>query len=75
MINFYACVTRSWFSMSNISFVFHGRIIGGKLRNNVEGRPCWLTEEELRKRFDRHSLKILEDYLCYRRQKLQPPAA
>ena len=66
LIRFYSQTSPNWLSMSNLSFVYHGHIVGGQLRNSVEGRPLWLTEEELRHRLDAHSVAILEDYLEYR---------
>ncbi|GCF06462.1 NUDIX hydrolase [Dictyobacter arantiisoli] len=70
LIGFYSCPSHSWLNMSNLSFVYHARVTGGSLRNNIEGRPCWVAESELRERLDKHTLKIFDDYLSYRaRQK------
>ncbi len=52
--------------MSNMSFVYQARVVGGQLRNNIEGRPRWLYEPELRARLDKHAQGILDDYLRYR---------
>lgn len=65
LINFYSLVTTDWRAMSTISFVYHAHVRGGLLRPGMEGRPCWLTEEELRQRMDRQSLRVLDDYLGY----------
>ncbi|WP_376795933.1 NUDIX domain-containing protein [Thermogemmatispora sp.] len=73
LINFYSLVPTDWRALSTVSFVYRGRVRGGHLRTGVEGRPCWLTEEELRRRMDPHSLRVLDDYLGYcqrRRQEL-----
>ncbi|WP_162179569.1 NUDIX domain-containing protein [Thermogemmatispora carboxidivorans] len=69
LINFYSLATTDWRSMSTVSFVYHASVRGGLLRPGMEGRPCWLTEEELRQRMDCHSLRILDDYLSYRQRR------
>ncbi len=66
LINFYSCASSAWTNMSTISFAFEAHITGGELRTNIEGRPLWLSEQELRTRFSPHSLRILEDYLLQR---------
>ncbi len=71
LINFYSLATTSWGALSTISFVYHARVRGGQLRAGMEGRPCWLTEGELRQRMDRHSLRVLDDYLRYRQQRCE----
>jgi ADP-ribose pyrophosphatase YjhB (NUDIX family) len=69
VINYYAFKNRSWYSMNNICFVFHGKVVGGELRNNIEGCPYWLHETELYARLGTHSRMILADYQAYRNQK------
>ena len=54
LIGFYACTSARWTSMSNMSFVYQARVVGGQLRNNIEGRPRWLYEPELRARLAQH---------------------
>jgi ADP-ribose pyrophosphatase YjhB (NUDIX family) len=66
LINIYPRASTSFFSMSAICFFYHGKVTGGKLRNNIEGKPRWLTEDELRARIDGNLVKILEDYLRFR---------
>lgn len=65
LIGFYSSASSSWLNMSNLSFVYQAHVVGGKLRNNIEGRPCWITEADLRRRLDKHTLGIFEDYLRY----------
>ena len=69
LISFYSCPSTSWWNMSNLSFVFEAKVIGGQLRKNMEGHPRWVTEEELRQRLDKHTLSIFEDYQEYRLKK------
>jgi ADP-ribose pyrophosphatase YjhB (NUDIX family) len=66
LINIYPRTSTSLFKMSTICLVFRAEILGGKLRKSIEGVPKWLTEDELRARFDTHKLGILEDYLRFR---------
>jgi ADP-ribose pyrophosphatase YjhB (NUDIX family) len=68
LVGFYSCASSSWLNMSNLSFVYQAHIVGGQLRNNIEGRPLWMTEDELRRRLDRHTLGILDDFLRYLEQ-------
>ena len=67
LINIYARTSTSPFTMSSICFVYRAEIEGGKVCKNIEGTPLWLTEEELRNRFDAYTLGILEDYLRFRK--------
>ena len=54
---------------------YAAEVIGGVLRNSVEGRACWLHEEELRKRLSPHSRGILDDYLRSRPLQRAIPAS
>lgn len=75
LIGFYSRPSTTWLSMSTLSFVYHARVTGGALRNNIEGRPRWISEAELRPRLDTHTLDILEDYLRYRKRQREGCAA
>jgi ADP-ribose pyrophosphatase YjhB (NUDIX family) len=63
LIGTYFSASDSFLNMSTVSCVYAAEVIGGVLRNGVEGRACWLHEEELRKRLSPHSRGILDDYL------------
>ncbi len=65
LIGFYSSASSSWLHMSNLSFVYQAHVVGGELQNNIEGRPYWITEADLRSRLDKHTLGIFEDYLRY----------
>jgi ADP-ribose pyrophosphatase YjhB (NUDIX family) len=67
LINIYARTSKSLFNMSTICFIYRAEVLGGKLCKNIEGVPLWLTEDELRNRFDAYTLGILEDYLRFRK--------
>jgi ADP-ribose pyrophosphatase YjhB (NUDIX family) len=74
LIGHYMLITHDWSAMSSISFVFHAQIVGGELQKNIEGRPHWLPEQELRARMQGHNQTILDDYLRYRARRQQPAA-
>lgn len=62
MVGCYTLTSDSWTNMSNLSFVFQARVTGGELRDNIEGRPCWLSEDELYVQLNEHGRRILTDY-------------
>ena len=68
LINYYTWASDRVTRMSTISFAFHGKVVGGELRNNMEGRPLWLTLDELRPRLRGHAQNVLDDYLRARSQ-------
>ncbi|HLZ56248.1 MAG TPA: NUDIX hydrolase [Ktedonosporobacter sp.] len=68
LIGYYPLISNQWTTMSNMSFVYSARVIGGELKSSMEGRALWLPEQELRARFGEHSLRVLDDYLLYREQ-------
>lgn len=67
-IGVYTCASDHCTNMSTVSCVYAASIVGGALRSSCEGRPCWLSEGELRMRLSQHSRGILDDYLRYREQ-------
>jgi ADP-ribose pyrophosphatase YjhB (NUDIX family) len=71
LINYYSCASSHITNMSTISFVFHAEVIGGTLQNNIEGRPTWLDEKELREKMDPAAQHALDDYLRYRAWRLE----
>ena len=66
LLNFYHGMSANWLQMSSISFVYRAHIVGGMLHNSIEGKPMWLSEEDLRKRMNKQALKVLDDYLHFR---------
>lgn len=62
MVGCYVLTSDSWTNMSNLSFVFQARVTGGELRDNIEGRPCWLSEDELYTQLNEHGRHIFADY-------------
>jgi ADP-ribose pyrophosphatase YjhB (NUDIX family) len=68
LINYYSRASDRFTRMSTISFAFHGKVVGGELRNNMEGKPLWLTLDEMRPRLRGHARRVLDDYLRTRSQ-------
>ncbi|GCE10867.1 NUDIX hydrolase [Tengunoibacter tsumagoiensis] len=73
LINYYSLASSSFSNMSTLSFVFEGSVIGGELKSNAEGQPGWMTEDQLRRSMDRHSIGILEEYLRLRARNAARP--
>lgn len=65
-IAFYSLASTGWHNMSTTCFAYHARVVGGELRDSMEGRACWMHEEELRQHLTGHSIDMLNDYLLYR---------
>ena len=66
MIGCYGHVGRHIDTMSTLTVLYCGRVIGGRLRKSIEGQPYWLSEEEMLGKLERRCEPILEDYLRYR---------
>lgn len=69
LLNFYPRASSRLTQLSTICFVYIAEVIGGELRDNIEGHPCWLNENELRQRLVQEQVQILDEYLLKR----QPP--
>ena len=72
LINIQSRPSRTLFRMSTICFIYSGEVTGGKLRKNMEGKPRWLTEKEIRAHFGEETLGVLDDYHRYRRPHQDP---
>lgn len=55
----------SFSSMSALTMIYNAEMIGGELKESIEGKPCWQSVDELRKRLQRKQLSILDHYLSY----------
>ena len=66
LINIQSRPSRTLFRMSTVCFIYRAEVVGGKLRKNIEGRPLWMTEEQIRAHFRQETLGVLDDYLRYR---------
>jgi ADP-ribose pyrophosphatase YjhB (NUDIX family) len=66
IIGYYPYVGRGVTHISTVNLAFTAEVVGGTLRESIEGRPLWLSEHELRNRLIPGSAGMLDDYLRYR---------
>lgn len=63
LVGVYPTISDSFTRISNLCFAYRAEVVDGTLRGSPEGRPCWLTESEVRRRFNKGDQRILDDYL------------
>lgn len=69
IIGCYSMINSRFDYMNALTLVYHGEVIGGKLRSSIEGQPCWIHEAELRSRLKSAYKPMLDDYFHYRTQR------
>ena len=53
--------------MSTCNIILQGKVLGGNLRNSIEGSPCWLSADELQSaQLSHFSRDAFDRYLRYR---------
>jgi|SRR5581483_3049087 len=57
--------------LSTLTITLAGEVVGGSLKDSIEGHPCWLDEDEMRERLPKHYTRMLEDYMAYRERRTQ----
>ena len=62
LISVYSAPSRRITRLSTVSFAYRAEVVGGDLRKNIEGRPHWLSESELRRRMGPSALRVLDDW-------------
>lgn len=72
LINVYSAPSPRITQLSTVSFAYRAEVVGGELRKNIEGRPHWLSESELRQRMGPSALRVLDDWLCKQKKAPQP---
>ncbi len=55
----------SFSRMSTLTIIYYAEMIGGELKGSIEGKPCWQSVEELRKRLQQQQKSILDHYLSH----------
>ena len=60
---------RQFYAISTINIIYHGDVIGGALSGSMEGQPCWLPGEIVRKRLGSINQEIFDEYQKYRARK------
>ncbi|HLI88092.1 MAG TPA: NUDIX domain-containing protein [Ktedonobacteraceae bacterium] len=68
VIGYYSITSHRIDRMSTLNVIFTGEVVGGQLRESIEGRPCWMREEDLRGKLTTLHKAVLADYLRYRSQ-------
>jgi ADP-ribose pyrophosphatase YjhB (NUDIX family) len=68
VIGYYSITSHQIQRMSTVNIIFAGEVIGGQLRESIEGRPCWIREEDLHGKLTSLHKAILADYHRYRAQ-------
>ena len=54
--------------MSTLSMIYHAEVVGGELRNSIEGRVSWHDEADLQEKIQPQQKGIFEHFLHYREQ-------
>ena len=54
--------------MSTLTVIYQAEVVGGELRNSIEGRPCWQDKTNLQKLIHPLQKGTLEHFLQYREQ-------
>ena len=62
LINVYSGRGRNWLGLSSLCLAFRGKVVSGQLRASIEGRPYWMSEEELLAHLSGFSLVVFTDY-------------
>lgn len=70
-IGTYAHKSSSSARLSTLTIAFAGEVVGGSLKDSIEGRPCWMDEAEMRQRLARNYRSILGNYDAYRKSRAQ----
>lgn len=66
----YAHVGQHIDTMSTLTLVYTGKIVGGTLRGSIEGEACWLDEENMRCNLEKRCENLLSDYMQFRAKRV-----
>ncbi len=58
-------------TLSTLTLVYSGKVIGGRLRGSIEGQAYWLEEKDMRKELERRSEMLLADYFQFRTRRAE----
>lgn len=58
-------------SMSTLTLVYSGKVIGGTLRGSIEGQACWLDEEDMGEKLEKCYETLLTDYFRFRAKRAE----
>ena len=55
--------------MSTVAIVYEAKVVGGELKNSIEGRACWHNEAELMENLHQQQKNMFVHYLQYREER------
>lgn len=64
--------SRSRRHLSMLTLVYRAEVTGGHLRGSIEGRPLWLSEEEVKQRLPSRYRTLFEEYAHSAHQPASP---
>ncbi|HEY1351732.1 MAG TPA: NUDIX hydrolase [Ktedonobacteraceae bacterium] len=71
LVGCFCTPTSSWTRMSTLTLVYSAEIVGGQVRQGIEGKPGWFSLEEAGRILDPHYQPLFAGYAqYYRRQPL-----
>ena len=70
-IGTYAAKSSRLNQLSTLTITFAGEVVSGTLKGSIEGQPCWLDENEMRKHLGDYYTTMLEDYFAHRERRAQ----
>ncbi|GHO86048.1 NUDIX hydrolase [Dictyobacter formicarum] len=65
LVGFQPGISQGIHQMSTLTLIYQVEAIGGDLRPSSEGRPLWLSADELQKRLSPYYQSMLEQYKRY----------
>lgn len=75
LIGYHSADSSSPLHMSTLILAFNGSVIGGELRDSIEGRAIWVDEAELQSKLTIHYRHLFERYRTMRAQTQDAPVA
>ncbi len=66
IIGYYPYATKSITQMSTVTLAYQGEVVGGTLKESMEGRPLWITADMLPEKLAPTYHTIFQAYLRYR---------
>ena len=67
----YPHIGRRITSMSTLTLVYSGKVIGGTLRGSIEGQACWLDKEDMGEKLGKRNKILLADYFRFRAKRAE----
>ena len=67
----YAYIGQHIDAMSTLTIVYSGKVIGGTLRDSIEGQACWLDEESMGKDLENRQKVLLAEYHQFQTKRAQ----